>query len=183
MNRKNLITLSEAMANFNNNVESFDMWKVCTMENCDSIEEYEEAILNEEYERSKKAIDRPLYDIYTCNNVQYVAKSLDEAYFMALCQQGIKAVGAGVVGQNGDFMMSVCLEAYRKHFPTFTDNDFLEYDMTIHYAWTVFDKVKTMDFNDDYEWVECTQLCKAGLDFIQNNSKLARHMKAINWNW
>ena len=179
MKRTNLISLTEAMADFNNSVEAFDMWKVSTFANCDSIEEYEEATLNEEYWRNKKAASRPLYDIYICNGVKYVARSLDEAYFMALCQQGIDALGAGVTGENGDFMMCVCLEAYRKCFPSFTDKDFLEYDMTIHYAWTIFDKVKFMD----YDGVECTQLCNAGLDFIQRNSKLARYMKKINWNW
>lgn len=183
MKRANLISLTEAMADFNNAVESFDLWKVSTFANCDSIEEYEEATLNEEYWRSKKTANRPLYDIYTCNGVKYVARSLDEAYFMALCQQGIDALGAGVTCENGDFMMSVCLEAYRRYFPFFTDKDFLEYDMAFYYAWTVFDKVKCMDFNDDYEWVECTQLCNAGLDFIQSNSALARYMKKINWNW
>jgi hypothetical protein len=40
-----------------------------------------------------------------------------------------------------------------------------------------------MDFNEDYEWVECTQLCNEGLDFVQRSSRLARFMKKINWNW
>lgn len=179
MKRTNLISLTEAMADLNNTTEAFDMWKVSTFANCDSIEEYEEATLNEEYWRSEKIANRPLYDIYTCNDKQYVARNLNEAYLMALCEQGIDAIGKGISCENGDFMLNVCLNSYKKYFPNFTENDFLIHMLTITYAWNVFDK-KTYT---DYDGCKCTQLCKAGLDFIQENSALARYMEENNFEW
>ena len=121
---------------------------------------------------------------YECNDVTYEATNLTEAWLMALNEQGLEAMESGSVCclDNSDFCFHVCLDAYKRYFPKFTEEDFLQYEKVTSVAWLCF------PIETHYEWdydgkTKVTSLCQKGLDFILENSKLARYMDEIGFRW
>jgi len=121
--------------------------------------------------------------IFVVNGVEYVADNMYIAYLQALHMQGINAVGANVSEKDGKaFMCHVCLDAFRKAFPQFTDNDFLEFEMVETRAWVEFPHVEKWTY-EDYEETKVISLCDEGMHYVLNNSKLARYMEEIDFRW
>lgn len=120
---------------------------------------------------------------YSCNGKVYEASSLDEAWLMALDQQGVEALGGCVKSmENSDFFCHVCLEAYERYFPQFSVQDFIEYEKATTYAWLNFDHVigHGYDFEGEYT---TEKIVDEGLDYIRSHSPLAKHMDDIGFCW
>lgn len=119
---------------------------------------------------------------YVCNGHTYEASSLEEAYLMALKEDGASAIGANVKGENGDFLCGVCLKAYREAFgDKFTDEDFLEYEIAYNHAWA-YGEQYTYESFEDYEPCTCTRLSDEAMAEIEA-TKLAQYMDEINFMW
>lgn len=120
---------------------------------------------------------------YVCNGHTYEASSLEEAYLMALKEDGASAIGANVKGENGDFLCGVCLEAYRRAFgDKFTDEDFLEYEIAYNHAWAYGEQYTYESLDEDYEPCTCTRLSDEAMAEIEA-TKLAQYMDEINFMW
>lgn len=175
-NLRAMETVAMATADLFDTVEAYDVW---------AVDEYE-AYINE-YNRyngitaDADAVVEATEHNYECMGKTYVAKSLDEAYLMALMEFGVDAIGANVrCLDNSDFSLNVCLEAYRRAFPNFTDKDFLAYELARNTAWVYFDKVTTYDY---WEQCEVTTLDDNGKAYIRDISSLARYMDDIGFQW
>lgn len=178
-NLKAMETVAMATADLFDTVEAYDVW---------AEDEYEAYInsVNEEYYANKgwaeRQISKPVvYSNYECKGKVYVARSLGEAYLMALNEFGVEAIGANVrCLDNSDFSLNVCLDAYRRAFPNFTDEEILAYEIACNYAWVNFKKEVGYDY---YEETETVALCADGKQYIRDNSSLARYMDEVHFQW
>ena len=176
-------TLNTAVADFNSTVVPFDFWSEDYAWDKYTREQWEDYDMDESDDNwADEYLNAPVVEnTYECNGKEYVATSLEEAYLMALNEFGVDAIGKAVTcKEKNAFLVGVCLESYRKAFPTFTDEDYLAYEVATNYAWVNYGKEKGYDY-----WEECetVTLCDDGVKFIRDYSKLARYMDTIDFRW
>lgn len=119
---------------------------------------------------------------YECNGTTYEANSIYEAYLKAIMEFGVEAIGKCVKGvDTKEMFCGVCIEAYRGHFPTFTDEDFLAYEIACNTAWAFGNKTKRTEY-DGFEEYEVVSLDSTALSIIKN-TKLDKYMDEIGFEW
>ena len=129
--------------------------------------------------------------LYTINNHEtgiidnaIYADSLREAEYKAYCTYGVDAVGCNIVGENGDFTMSVCKSVWERllanEFKGFTMEDVLMHLKANAYAWLTFGYETHYDYSED---CEVHTLAIEGKAYLFDNDNLGNYMRGIGWEW
>ena len=114
------------------------------------------------------------------------ADSMREAELQILCAYGVDAIGMGISGEKGDFLMTACKEAWQRdldnYFHGFTMDDVYRHCLMVAFAWVNFPTETTKEW--DYstgEKYDCTRLGAEGKAYLKAHDRLGNYMEQIGW--
>lgn len=122
------------------------------------------------------------------NDVVVVADNMREAELQAYCAYGMDAIGMNISCDNGDFCLTVALEAWNMYlnetFTDFTIQDVFYHLLYTAYAWINFPTEKGFeyDYSDGCKY-EYERIGKEGMEYLKTHDKLGKYMNEINWRW